>query len=82
VSELLKVKRTDPRLDELRGRLERMVTEHVRHEESALLPKVEAVARREDLVSLRGDMQQAIDSWRHRELLRMAERQEPLPPAM
>ncbi|MGZ3458808.1 MAG: hemerythrin domain-containing protein [Archangium sp.] len=82
VSELLKIKQTDPRLDELCGRLERMVAEHVRHEESALMPKVEAVARGEDLVSMRGDMQQAIDSWRNRELLRMAEHQEPLPPAV
>ncbi len=80
ISEILKVKQTDPRLDELCGRLERMVTEHVSHEESVLLPKVEAQANREELVSMRDDMQQAIDSWRNRELLRMAEHQESPPP--
>lgn len=82
LSELLQVKQTDPRLDELCGRLERMVTEHVSQEESALLPKVEAVARQEELVSMRNDMQQAIDNWRNKELLRMAEHQESPPPAV
>ncbi len=80
LSEILRVKQTDPRLDELCGRLERMVTEHVSQEESALLPKVEAQANRDELVSMRDDMQQAIDSWRDRELLRMAEHQESPPP--
>ncbi|HEX8435336.1 hemerythrin domain-containing protein [Archangium sp.] len=80
ISEILRVKQTDPRLEELCGRLERMVTEHVAQEESALLPKVEAVADGEALVSMRDDMQQAIDSWRNRELLRMAEHQESPPP--
>jgi hemerythrin superfamily protein len=80
ISEILRVKQTDPRLDELCGRLERMVTEHVAQEESTLLPRVEAQADREELVSMREDMQQAIDSWRNRELLRMAEDQESPPP--
>ncbi len=82
VSEILQVKRSDPRLMELCMRLERMVTEHVGQEERVLLPKVEAVANREDLLSMRDDMQQAIDSWRNRELLRMAEHQESPPPVM
>ncbi|WP_257453020.1 hemerythrin domain-containing protein [Archangium lipolyticum] len=82
VSEILQVKQNDPRLMELCSRLERMVTEHVGHEESALFPKVESLANRDDLVSMRDDMQQAIDSWRNRELLRMAEHQESLPPVM
>ncbi|HYO73835.1 MAG TPA: hemerythrin domain-containing protein, partial [Archangium sp.] len=64
LSEILQVKQTDPRLDELCGRLERMVTEHVGQEENALLPKVQAVANEEDLVSMREDMEQAIDNWR------------------
>jgi hemerythrin superfamily protein len=80
ISEILKVKQTDPRLDELCGRLERMVTEHVAHEESVLLPKVEAQVDGGELVSMRDDMQQAIDNWRNRELLRMAEHQESPPP--
>lgn len=82
ISEILQVKQTDPRLGELCGRLERMVTEHVSHEESRLMPKVEAVADADELVSMRDDMQQAIDSWRNRELLRMAEDQESPPPMM
>ncbi|HYO54030.1 hemerythrin domain-containing protein [Archangium sp.] len=82
ISEILQVKQTDPRLDELCGRLERMVTEHVSHEESTLIPKVEAASNREDLVSMREDMQQAIDHWRNSELLRMAEHQESPPPAV
>jgi hemerythrin superfamily protein len=82
ISEILQVKQTDPRLGELCGRLERMVTEHVSHEESTLMPKVEAVANTDDLVSMRDDMQQAIDVWRNRELLRMAEHQESPPPTM
>ncbi len=82
LSEILQIKQTDPRLDELCLRLERMVTEHVGQEESALLPKVEAAADAEELVSMRDDMQQAIDNWRNKELLRMAEHQESLPPAV
>jgi hemerythrin superfamily protein len=80
LSEILRVKQTDPRLDGLCGRLERMVTEHVSQEENVLLPKVEAQADRDELVSMRDDMQQAIDNWRDRELLRMAENQESPPP--
>jgi hemerythrin superfamily protein len=82
LSEILQIKQTDPRLDELCLRLERMVTEHVGQEESALLPKVEAAADAEELVSMRDDMQQAIDNWRNQELLRMAEHQESPPPAV
>ncbi|WP_375771125.1 hemerythrin domain-containing protein [Archangium gephyra] len=82
LSEILQVKQTDPRLDELCGRLERMVTEHVGQEESALMPRVEAASNAEELVSMREDMQQAIDNWRNKELLRMAEHQESPPPAV
>ncbi|QRK09085.1 hemerythrin domain-containing protein [Archangium violaceum] len=83
ISEILQVKQTDPRLNELCGRLERMVTEHVSHEERTLMPKVESLANREDLVSMRDGMLQAIDNWRNSELLRMAEHQEsPPPPAL
>ncbi len=82
LSEILQVKQTDPRLLELCGRLERMVTEHVTQEEGALFPKVLAVADGEALVSMRDDMQQAIDNWRNGELLRMAEHQESPPPTV
>ena len=82
LSEILQIKQTDPRLDELCGRLERMVTEHVGQEESVLLPRVEAASNAEELVSMREDMQQAIDNWRNKELLRMAEHQESPPPAV
>jgi hemerythrin superfamily protein len=80
LSEILRIKQTDPRLDELCTRLERMVTEHVAQEETTLLPKVEAQANPDELVSMRDDMQQAVDSWRERELLRMAEHMESPPP--
>lgn len=76
ISELLQVKQTDPRLDELCMRLERMVTEHVTQEEASLLPRVEAQARPDELISMRAEMQEAINTWRNRELLRMAEHQE------
>jgi hemerythrin superfamily protein len=76
ISEILQVKQTDPRLDELCMRLERMVTEHVNQEESALLPRVEAQAKPDELISMRAEMQEAINTWRNRELLRMAEHQE------
>lgn len=80
LSEILQVKQTDPRLEGLCLRLARLVTEHVSQEESALLPKVQSLANEEDLDSMREDMQQAIDNWRNKELLRMAEHQESLPP--
>jgi hemerythrin superfamily protein len=80
ISEILQVKQTDPRLEGLCLRLERMVTEHVSQEESALFPKVQSLANEEDIDSMREDMQQAIDNWRNTELLRMAEHQESLPP--
>lgn len=76
ISEILQVKQTDPRLNELCLRLERMVTEHVSQEESSLLPTVQARANPEELLSMRAEMQEAINSWRNRELLRMAEHQE------
>ena len=82
LSEILQVKQTDPRLEGLCLRLERMVTEHVSQEENALLPKVQSLANEEDLDSMREDMQQAIDTWRNTELLRMAEHQESPPPAV
>lgn len=80
LSEILQMKQTDPGLEGLCLRLERMVTEHVSQEESSLLPKVVSLANEEDLDSMREDMQQAIDNWRNTELLRMAEHQESLPP--
>lgn len=76
ISEILQVKQTDPRLDELCLRLERLVTEHVSQEESSLLPTVQARANPDELISMRAEMQEAINSWRNRELLRMAEHQE------
>ena len=76
ISEILQVKQTDPRLNELCLRLERLVTEHVSQEESSLLPTVQARANPEELLSMRAEMQEAINSWRNRELLRMAEHQE------
>jgi hemerythrin superfamily protein len=82
ISEILQAKQTDPRLDGLCLRLERMVTEHVSQEENALLPKVMAVSNEEDLVTMREEMEQAIDNWRNKELLRMAEHQESPPPAV
>lgn len=81
VSEILQVKQTDPRLEGLCGRLERMVGEHVRQEERLLMPRVEAVSGRDELVALREDMGRAIDAWRDRELLRLAEHQQSPPPA-
>ncbi len=82
LSDILQMKQTDPGLEGLCLRLERMVTEHVSQEESALFPKVQSLANEEDLDSMREDMQQAVDNWRNTELLRMAEHQEPLPPSV
>lgn len=82
ISEILQIKQTDPRLEGLCLRLERMVTEHVTHEENALFPKVLAAANEEDIVSMREDMELAVDNWRNKELLRMAEHQESPPPAV
>ncbi len=76
ISEILQVKQTDPRLDELCLRLEHMVTEHVGQEEAALLPQVESRANPDELVSMRAEMEEAISNWRNRELLRLAEHQE------
>jgi len=76
ISEILQVKQTDPRLDELCLRLERMVTEHVGQEEAALLPQVESRANPDELLSMRAEMEEAIGNWRNRELLRLAEHQE------
>ena len=76
ISEILQVKQTDPRLDELCMRLERMVTEHVTQEEASLLPQVESRANPDELISMRAEMQEAINNWRNRELLRLAEHQE------
>ena len=76
ISEILQVKQTDPRLDELCMRLERMVTEHVGQEEASLLPQVESRANPDELLSMRAEMEEAISNWRNRELLRLAEHQE------
>ncbi len=82
LSDILQMKQTDPGLEGLCLRLERMVTEHVSQEESALFPKVQSLANEEDIDSMREDMQQAVDNWRNTELLRMAEHQESLPPSV
>jgi hemerythrin superfamily protein len=76
ISEILQVKQTDPRLDELCMRLERMVTEHVTQEEASLLPQVESRANPDELISMRAEMEAAVNTWRNRELLRLAEHQE------
>jgi hemerythrin superfamily protein len=76
ISDILQVKQTDPRLDELCMRLERLVTEHVTQEEASLLPQVESRANPDELLSMRAEMQEAVNSWRNRELLRLAEHQE------
>jgi hemerythrin superfamily protein len=76
ISEILQVKQTDPRLDELCMRLERMVTEHVTQEEASLLPQVESRANPDELISMRAEMEEAVNTWRNRELLRLAEHQE------
>ena len=52
LSEILQMKQTDPGLEGLCLRLERMVTEHVSQEESALLPKVQSLANEEDLLGV------------------------------
>ena len=76
ISDILQVKQTDPRLDELCMRLERLVTEHVTQEEASLLPQVESRANPDELLSMRAEMEEAIGNWRNRELLRLAEHQE------
>ncbi|WPB75170.1 hypothetical protein KYC5002_40010 [Archangium violaceum] len=46
------------------------------------MPKVEAAADAEALVSMRDDMLHAIDNWRNKELLRLAEHQGSPSPAV
>jgi hemerythrin superfamily protein len=73
LSQLLQTKQTDAGLMHLITRLQRMVSEHVGHEERSLLPQVQASADPQELVSLREDMLEAMERWRDGELLKLAE---------
>ena len=73
ISELLQVKRNDPRIDVLFNQLKTSVQHHVKEEENTFFPRLMTVVTQEDLIRVAEDMQRTADELAKQELLKMAE---------
>lgn len=80
ISEILSMKRRDPRLDTVTAQLEDVVKKHVAEEETSVLPKLQERADATALENAGAQMQSAIQRLEQGELLEAAD--EPQPPAM
>jgi hemerythrin superfamily protein len=73
ISEILQMKRHDPRIDSSVQRLMMSVQAHVKEEENTLFPRLMSVASEEDLRSVGMEMQRTMDELSQQELLKLAE---------
>jgi hemerythrin superfamily protein len=73
ISELLQVKRNDPRIDTLCKQLMTSVQQHVKEEESTFFPRLSSVVAQDDLIRVAEEMQRTADDLAKQELLKMAE---------
>ena len=76
LGDLLKMKQTDPRIDEVLALVQRHVTEHVAEEEEQLFPRVEAELGG-SLEGVGNDMEKTQTELRSQDLLEVAEEQAP-----
>lgn len=73
ISELLQLKRNDPKLDNCIKQLKASVQNHVKEEENTLMPRLQSIASENDLRDLADAMQTTMNELSGQELLRMAE---------
>lgn len=73
ISELLQVKRNDPRIDVLFTQLMTSVQQHVKEEENTFFPRLTSVVSQDDLIRVAEEMQATADDLAKQELLKMAE---------
>jgi hemerythrin superfamily protein len=76
VSQMLGLKRNDPRLEQVFLELDHSVRAHMEEEEKEIFPKVREVVDEAALAAIQGDMQEALGRLQDAELLELAE-QEP-----
>lgn len=80
VSELLQLKRKDPRLRQLVEQLQKSVEDHVEEEETEVFPKVQSKAEDDALDQLGDQMASDMESLKEQELLKLAEEEQPPAP--
>ena len=73
ISEMLQMKRHDPRIDQSVQKLMMSVRSHVKEEENTLFPRLMSVASEEDLRNVGMEMQRTMDEMSQQELLKLAE---------
>lgn len=73
ISEILQLKRHDPRIMQDVKQLMTSVQSHVKEEENVLFPRVMSVASQDDLTNVGMEMQRSMDELSRQELLKMAE---------
>lgn len=73
ISQLLQLKRNDPRVVQLCGQLKDSVQHHVKEEENTFFPRLKSLASVDDLRAVADEMQRTMDELSKQELLKMAE---------
>ena len=75
VSEILELKRSDPRLDQAFGQLENVVRDHVREEENEIFPKAREKIDAAVLERAGEEMKRAMGALENEELIAQADEQ-------
>jgi hemerythrin superfamily protein len=73
ISEILQMKRHDPRIEASVQKLMTSVQSHVKEEENTLFPRLMSVASEEDIRSVGTEMQRTMEEMSQQELLKLAE---------
>lgn len=76
LSEMLSMKKSDPRLPEIIGRLEEAVKKHVSEEESEVFPRTKEKVDGQQLESLEGQMKDAAHTLENGELIEAADEEQ------
>jgi hemerythrin superfamily protein len=74
ISEMLQLKRSDPRVDKDLLQLIESVQQHVQEEETTFFPRLMTLVTQDDLLSLGGQMERMVEDLARQELLKLAER--------
>ncbi len=74
ISEMLQLKRSDPRVDKDLLQLIESVQQHVQEEETTFFPRLMTLVTQDDLLSLGGQMERLVEDLARQELLKLAER--------
>jgi hemerythrin superfamily protein len=79
VSEILELKRSDPRLEQAIGKLESVVRDHVQEEENEIFPKAREKVDAATLERAGEEMKRAMGALENEELIAQADEQPPAP---